>query len=262
MAAEQTPHVTDLIAAYALGALEPVEVDAVERHITGCDECAAELRRATGAANLLLVAPALDRGPGAPPALRERVLDRVRAIKAEVQPAPHTEAQTPIPPATPPAGEAPPAQRGGWGSRLRALFGQPAGEETALYHPTSDPELDRILLDLLLDPNCAVVAAAGAAEPQAFARLVTAPNRDTGVLLTNGLKTPAHGQVYQIWLLRDGQPVPNALFTTDRNGRGASVVRASGPVLSFDTVAVTPEPAGGSPGPTGPIVLAGALRGS
>ena len=257
MSPENTAHVTDLIPAYALGALEPDEVDTVERHIAGCAECAAELQRMTGVANLLLVAPALDSGPGAPPALRDRVLDRVRAIKAESAPAPQ-----PSSPVTPPGAEPRTTQRGGWGSRLRALFGQSAGDDIGLYHPTGDPELDRILLDLLLDPNCAVVAAPGAAEPEAFARLVTAPNRDTGVLLTSGLKALTPGHVYQIWLLRDGQPVPNTLFTTDRHGRSASLVRASGPVLGFDTVAVTPEPAGGSPGPTGPIVLAGALRAS
>lgn len=258
MSPENPLHVTDLIPAYALGALEVDEVDAVERHISGCAECAAELQRMRRVSETLLVAPALDPGAGAPPALRQRVLDRVRALQAGEQTAPR------IPRASQPPATEPPAPavrgRGGLGSRIRALFGQQAGDEAALYHPTGDPELDRILLDLLLDPNCAVVSAPGAAEPGAFARLVTTPTSKTGVLLTNGLKTPAPGKAYQIWLLRDGQPIPNALFTTDHHGRGASLVRASGPVLNFDTVAVTPEPAGGSPGPTGPIVLAGALR--
>jgi hypothetical protein len=39
------------------------------------------------------------------------------------------------------------------------------------------------------------------------------------------------------------------------------IVRASEAPLDFDVLAITPEPAGGSPGPTGEIMLAGALRG-
>ncbi|HEX9036090.1 MAG TPA: anti-sigma factor [Ktedonobacterales bacterium] len=251
MSQEPTEHVTDLVPAYALGALEPAEVDAVDRHLAECAECSAEVQRALGVAEMLLAAPALD--AGAPPALRQRVLDRVRAIQAEAQPSPSA-----------PAGAAPTASadgaarsRGGLGNRLRALFG---GDDASLYHPTGDLELDRILIELLLDPHCAVVAAPGAAEPGAFARFVATPTSQTGVLLTSGLHALAQDKAYQIWLLRDGKPVPNALFRTDRRGRGASLVRASGPVLAYDTVAVTPEPAGGSPGPTGPIVLAGALR--
>lgn len=263
MSPENPLHVTDLIPAYALGALEPDEVDTVERHLAGCAECTAELQRMRRVAETLLAAPTLDPGAGAPPALRQRILDRVRAIQAEGQPGAGAPTLGQTQPPTPLASEPPAGNARGWGglgSRIRALFGQSAGDEAALYHPTGDPELDRILLDLLLDPTCAVVSAAGAAEPGAFARLVTTPTSQTGVLLTNGLRTPAAGKAYQIWLLRDGQPVPNALFTTDHHGRGASVVRASGPVLTFDTVAVTPEPAGGSSGPTGPIVLAGALH--
>jgi anti-sigma-K factor RskA len=80
------------------------------------------------------------------------------------------------------------------------------------------------------------------------------------VLLANGLSAPGAGRAYQVWLLRDGRPVPNALFDVDRRGRGVSIVRVGGQLRGFDTVAVTPEPASGSPGPTGPIVLAGALR--
>jgi anti-sigma-K factor RskA len=254
---ENPSHVTDLIPAYALGALEPDEVDTVERHLAFCAECAAEERQIAQAAAALLVAPlALSaQTASAPQALRARILERVRGLPVESAPA-----------SAHPTDAAPRAHRG-LRDRLRALFSQsPAGtEEThsetpAPYHPTGDAELDRILLDLLVDPACAILPAPGAAEPGAFARLIVTPTSSTGVLFASGLRAPAPGKAYQIWLLRDGQPVPNALFTTDHQGRGASLVRATEPVLAYDTVAVTPEPVGGSVGPTGPIVLAGALR--
>ena len=76
----QDPHVTDLIPAYALGALEPDEVDAVERHLATCAACRAELRLQRRVAEELLVA-APQRS--APPRVRQRLLEQIQALKAE-----------------------------------------------------------------------------------------------------------------------------------------------------------------------------------
>lgn len=270
---QNPPHVTDLIPAYALGALEPDEVDVVERHIEVCPSCDEEATRAGQVADMLLAAPLIDPAApaaSAPPSLRQRVLDHVRALQAtqHQQDRPRTGQE-----AGHQAGQEPHARRapGHLQRFIRTILGQPVdgteneGEEgatPALFHPTGDSELDRVLLDLLLDPTFAVYGAPGAAEPGAFARLITASDTHHAALLASGLPAPAHGHAYQIWLLRDGHPVPNALFTTDAHGRGASLVRAAGPVTAYDTVAVTLEPAGGSPGPTGPVLLAGSLRAS
>jgi anti-sigma-K factor RskA len=64
------------LSAYLLGALEPPEADALERHVEGCERCRDELR---------WLAPALDALPEAverlepPPQLRERLMAEVRA---------------------------------------------------------------------------------------------------------------------------------------------------------------------------------------
>jgi anti-sigma-K factor RskA len=79
------------------------------------------------------------------------------------------------------------------------------------------------------------------------------------VLVASGLRRPDAARAYQVWLLRDGQPRPNALFGVNRAGVGSGIVHVDVPWGTFDTIAVTPEPLGGSPAPTGPIVLAGSL---
>ena len=233
-------HVTHLTDAYALGALEPDEVDIVERHLDTCAECRTDAQRAAAVAELLLY--------GAPPAipspsLRERTLLRVRAIADEDDrrlrdvPDVQTTSSTAVSP---------------FSRFLRNVFG--AGVE-----PESTPA-DPILRDLLADPECVIWSVNGTDDaPQASARLIGSRSRRRAVLLTNGLRSPGPGREYQVWFLRDGKPLPNTLFSVDRAGHGVSVVRASEPLRAFDTVAVTPEPAGGSPGPTGPIVLVGQL---
>lgn len=233
------PHVTDLIPAYTLGALEPDEVDAVERHLAHCDACSAEARLSARVGDeLLLAAPP----HSAPPQVRERLLAQVRALHAET-----TNQDAPSPPPEPDVAprSSHPIMRA-W----RAAFG----------HADADTEADQTLRELMLDPESVVYSVAGTPDaPTASARLIASPQRDAAVLLASGLHAPGAGRAYQVWLLRNGQPVPNTLFTIDRRGRGVSVVRVGGPLRDYDTVAVTPEPASGSPGPTGPIVLAGAL---
>src|SRR5579859_600906 len=242
----QNKHVDDLVDAYALGALESEEVDAVERHLESCEACRALVTQARETAERLLYAAP----PVIPPAsLRARVLQRVRE---EAAAQPHASAL----PAAPGQHDArspttAPARRGGVRHLLRALF----GEQPALEHEAGD-----LLRDLLADPQCTVQQVAGTGDaPGASARLVAVPARRDAVLVASGLRQPGPGKAYQVWLLSGGKPLPNTLFTVNRSGRGAAVVHADGPWQGFDTVAVTPEPERGSPGPTGPIVLAAAL---
>ena len=249
-------HVTHLIDAYALGALEPDEVDTVERHLATCAACRAEAERAKAvAAQLLYVAP-----PATPsPDLRERTLARIRALAAG---APHAGAnrnQNQLDAATdadtddPPDDALPPVTIHPLTRTLRSLIASLPGGETV------EP-VEAALRAILSEPDCMIWLLTGTDDgPGASARLVGSRRRRRAVLLTSGLRRLTPNQAYQVWFLHGDQPQPNALFSVDHAGRGASIVRASAPLATFDTVAVTPEPAGGSLGPTGPIVLVGNL---
>lgn len=232
-------HVDNLIEAYALGALEPDEVDRVEAHLATCSACRALVAPARATANaLLLAAPQVQ-----PPAgLRGKVLARVQAAAQEERAgrAPALAAQHVRSP-----------QRGPISRVLAGLLGR---------EPTEHDEAWQRLRQLLAEPDSLIWEVAGTAEaPAARARLVGVPQGREAVLVTTGLKPLAANQAYQVWLLRGGQPMPNAVFTVNATGEGRQVVRAPERLADFEVVAVTPEPASGSPAPTGPIVLAGAL---
>lgn len=239
----QNNHVDDLVDAYALGALEPDEVDAVERHLEECAACRALAEEARRNAQLLLYAAP----PAQPPAsLRGRVLARIVEEKAAMA----TGHAIPSGGSTPAPEANPEPARGPFRRLLQALRNEPAtADDTGLA-----------LRDLLADPQVEIWPVSGTNDaPGASARLVTSPRQRDGVLIASGLRRPTTGMTYQIWLLRGGQPLPNALFTVNRAGVGAGIVHADKPWRDFETVAVTPEPTSGSPAPTGPIVLAGSL---
>jgi anti-sigma-K factor RskA len=91
--------------------------------------------------------------------------------------------------------------------------------------------------------------------------LVDAASGETAVVLS-GMTVPGEGKTYELWAIRGDQPPePAGLFAVGAGGaiaaRGARV-DDPGAVTAF---AVSIEPAGGSPTPTGPIVLVGAVTG-
>lgn len=60
---------------------------------------------------------------------------------------------------------------------------------------------------------------------------------------------------YQLWLIRDGKRTSGGLFTVDSWGSGTLVMQLDEPLDNYDALGITPEPAGGSSGPTAPPVV-------
>ena len=81
----------------------------------------------------------------------------------------------------------------------------------------------------------------------------------------DGLPVPAAGRAYQLWVvLPNRKPLSAGLLAVDARGQGRmlSINGTSVPVAKSSpiTLAITDEPAGGSPGPTTPILIAGRAK--
>ena len=79
------------------------------------------------------------------------------------------------------------------------------------------------------------------------------------VLHGYGFPTLAKGQVYQVWLIRDGRWESGGLFHVNEKGEGTALVISQHPLGEYEAIGVTAEPLGGSPGPTSPRILGGKL---
>ena len=69
----------ELVAAYALDALDDSERREFEEHLAGCEQCSEELGGLKDAAAALAYVP---EGPAPPAALRDRVLEQINAERA------------------------------------------------------------------------------------------------------------------------------------------------------------------------------------
>ena len=95
--------------------------------------------------------------------------------------------------------------------------------------------------------------------PEAKARLFWDQQRRHWSVYVNNLPPAPANRSYQLWFVpKAGNPVSAGVFNTEANG--SAVVEADVPAgLDLMAAAVTTEPAGGLPQPTGPFALLGAL---
>lgn len=246
-----------LAAPYALDALEPGERRRFEKHLGGCDRCAAEVRALTEDAVRLAWSTA------APPphAMRDRVLAAVRATPQAAAPA--RERVPSLPPHV--WGAQPPPPR----RRQRPLF-VPFATATAaaalvvasLFAVQADRTQDQLDAARAQSSEIAhVLAATDAratsgkdAQGRSIGAVVSASERQAVVTLS-GYGALSKGRVHQLWLMRPrAQPRSLGLFKTD------TPLVATGLDTSATSLAVTVEPAGGSPQPTSQPIVQLALK--
>lgn len=236
-----TEHVTELLPAYALGALDDVEVKEVEEHLKGCAACRRELARYEDVARDLAYAVPRSEPPAE---LKQRILGEISGTATALA-APDEVAST------------------WWERRLLAV-------QQFFTGPVWRPVL-LLLLVVLGIGNLALwrrLQQAQDAAPFRAVRLAGTENADeaTGVIIIS--EDGAHGALivqqlpmlgeeheYQLWLIDNGERTDGGTFSVDEDGYRSHYVSAPRPLGDYEAFGVTIEPAGGSPGPTGPQVL-------
>ena len=262
----------ELAEAHALGALDDEERRRFEAHLAaGCEECDARIRE-TGEA-LILMARSLPSAPP-PPEMRGRVLAAVAAEAAASQPSairPGLESRSR------PEGRTLRSPRyvwwGGWAtalaaagllvvvgwslSRARDELERLRGRVAVLQDELTEREAT---LRFLSDPKVRYVSLGGlAASPGASGWLLWNPETRRGLLLTRGLPAIAVDRAYELWAIAGSEPVPAGVFGVDAAGRALLRLPTLPEGRAFDKFAVTVEPAGGLPRPSGAMHLLGTL---
>ena len=261
---------------YALGQLSQDERRTVETHVRECDTCAADLREL--AVVMEGLAHSLD-PMTPPPALKQRVMSSLASQ-------PQEPARTVVEPnavAIPPKGVK--IRRGvhpGWLAAAAVVI---LGLGVALY---SVDATRRLLIDDVQEAQAAVadlqrrldlnaeqadlavsILTATDMQPVAMsgkenatgstARAYWSPTRGL-LIVANDLPMPPPGRIYQVWVIGSGTPFSAGLLGEQGVGRGMLIAPPPrGVAPGAVTVAVTDEPPGGLPAPSGSIRLAGSL---
>jgi anti-sigma-K factor RskA len=272
-----------LLDEYALGQLSQDERRDVESHVRECDVCAADLRELTVV--MEGIAQTLD-PVTPPPALKQRVIASL-ALQPQEPPRRAVESNVVT---LPPKGVK--IRRGvhpGWLAAAAVVI---LGLGAALYSfnatrgllvddvqqaqaEAAEAQSAAASLQRQLDLNArqadlvVSILTAGDMQPIAMsgkenatastARAYWSPTRGL-LIVADNLPVPPPGRVYQVWVIGGTTPVSAGLLGEQGAGRGMLIVPPpTGVAPGTVTVAVTDEPPGGLPAPSGSIRLAGSL---
>ena len=116
------------------------------------------------------------------------------------------------------------------------------------------------LVHRLTGPETVVVALAANRGPAASALMFWDRGANSWTMFARAVPPPPSGKTYQVWLVTPTAKISAGTFTPSPSGD--AVVTATYPLDrdSLRAVAVTEEPAGGVPQPTGQLVMAGQAK--
>jgi anti-sigma-K factor RskA len=242
-----------LVGGYALGALEPEEMEEMRRHVAVCPHCGSEIDRLAALPALLdRIAPADVPPPSLSPQVEEAVLDRFareRREEAARGAAEGRAARRARRAARPGRGPAPLARRplalvAACVVALAVAFGVVLAVEDG---DDGSPAYASVSLE-------ATVAGSGSAT----AELDAVPAGTRIRLEAGGLRT---GSEYEVWCIgTDGRWVSGGTFRADRAGRAEAELTAAVRPGDYHRMVVTRRPQDGGEPERGPAVLRGELR--
>lgn len=256
MTAHQSSHddALDLLAAYALGALEPDELATVQQLLTERPELQQTLAELRGVVQRLPLAI-----PEAQPpvALRARTLSYALAGSQAILPAPVS-------------GGRPWSWRRifshagalatGMAVVAGLMWGQLADSRQQMVQTQQQLLVAQTELNTLRDEQQRIaLVVTGTQQPVVLTGASgtgTVLRTNAGVMVSAQLPALASGRVYQVWAIA-GQDAPHSVgtFAVDNDGYGLLVAGIDATAQQAQVFAITEEPSGGSPAPTTPILI-------
>ena len=219
----------DDLAAYALGALDPVEAEAIERHVDECRECREYLLWLDPAVSVL---PASVEQRPAPARLKRALMAEV---EADLKAARRVERERER------------ADRGFWGS-----FWRPVTAVAACLVLIAGVVVGYALRGED-EPESALIAAEPIGPGSAAMAATLERTGERGVLHVEELPSLPANRVYQAWIGRDGEIEPSTTFVVPDDG--STEVAIEGSLDGASGLFITREPQGGSETPTRPILM-------
>jgi anti-sigma-K factor RskA len=242
-----------LSGAYALDALEDSERERFEQHLQRCEACQQDVRGLHDTATQLALAVA--RVP--PPQLRAQVLEAVARTSQNLPVSDHRTTGQPRHARAPRRARVPRLIGVAAAAAVIAVAVVLGFTEAATQHRLDRVQAQEQAIAAVLNAPDAKIAV-DKVSVGGTATVVFSQAKRKMIFTTAGLPPLAASKVYELWVLTP-HARPAGLLPAPTNGRTAPQLAAG--VTSGDKVAVTVEPAGGSPQPTTTPIVAIPLTG-
>ncbi len=146
-------------------------------------------------------------------------------------------------------------------SRIDQLTRQLEFYRTALEQQRRELGRNLQLVSLLSGPDLKIMSL-GPTEQGGASRARAVITSRSGLFLATGLPSLQPGRSFQLWLMRRSSPaiVGGGVFRPDQAGAATLEIHDAASLAGLTAMAVTEEPAGGSPLPTGHKILIGLAK--
>lgn len=239
-----------MIPAHALSALDAEEARAMNQHLSECAECRDELADWESTASAL----ALNAEPVEPsPQVRDRIMGAIRTDVASEKVVEF------------------PARRSVWTSfgslgaiAAVVLFAALIVSVVVLWQQNRAMR-DQIarsdaFVKLLTAPGTRMAELAGTVQASGATAKIAYDKTGHAMLMAKGLPPAPQGKEYQLWyIVGTKPPMPGKSFATDATGQGTLTDQMPNEAMDSAVFAITLEPTGGLPAPTGEIYLRSGL---
>jgi anti-sigma-K factor RskA len=268
----------EMISAHALAALDRQDELALNQHLSECAACRDELDRWNETAAALAFGA---NGVEPSPQVRANLLKNIRAEARSGQPQLRETKTSPTDSRTDsnilPFNQAP---RNIWSSigslgaiaaalvfaallislivlwqQNRTMKNDVARLSTEMQKAQQELAVERSARQLLTTPGAKMAELSGTKMAPGAHAMLAYDKTGHAMLMAKGLPVAPSGKAYQLWFIVGNKPMPGKVFTTD--GAGNGTVQDQMPEVARDSAvfAITLEPAGGMPSPTGEIYL-------
>jgi hypothetical protein len=234
---EEEGHVSELVAPYVLGALEPDEIEQVELHLATCAYCR-ELVEAER--RVVRYLPYLAEPQPVPARARRMLLNRVQEESAPLRESEAAPRRIPVL-----------TGRLGWiaaasAAVLALVFAvnsfQMQGEVQKKDQEMSQQQ--QTIANFVSSPRgwMTNLESTGVA-PGAGGGIIVDPTTNAAILVVDGLSQPEEGRAYVVWMVDGNEHINVGVLVVDEEGRGQLYITMPGSLASYDGIVITEEPA-------------------
>jgi hypothetical protein len=236
MAGYEEGHISELVAPYVLGALEPDEVEQVEMHLEQCSMCRELVEEQRQVVTLL---PYLAEPRSVPVRARDQLFARVEQESGQVS---RSRAQR-LKVFLLPSG------RAGWiaaasAAVLALVFAvnsfQMQGEMEKQAEEASEERAN--IAEMVQSPGGWMTSLEGGASG-AGGGIIVDPTTNRAIMVVDGLDQPSDDHEYVVWMVDDqnGEHINVGQLLVDEDGRGQLYITSPGTLASYDGMVITEE---------------------